>query len=218
MKTGIRYMLTAAISAAALTVTGTTFAGGGYGWSKPGYKSGGYYKRGFGYPRYRGGPRYRGSIRHSRYAYSGWPYYPRYQPWGRSGYAYSPMFSPIAPMYAAGPHASDLGNAMNPMEHGNWTTSSEGTAMVKPGGAGEAAEVTISNMRFSPAKITIEQGETVTWKLTDSMPHTVTANDGAFDSATMSRGEEYEITFDKSGVYDYYCKLHPSMKGQIEVL
>ena len=73
-------------------------------------------------------------------------------------------------------------------------------------------------MRFSPAKITIPQGETVTWKLADSMPHTVTANDGTFSSGTMTRGEECEITLDKPGTYDYYCKLHPSMKGQIEVL
>jgi len=68
--------------------------------------------------------------------------------------------------------------------------------------------------------ITVEQGDTVTWTLTDAMPHTVTSNGGVetFDSGLISGvGNTYSHTFETLGVTPYVCSFHASMEGQVTV-
>jgi plastocyanin len=91
-----------------------------------------------------------------------------------------------------------------------------------------------NNLTFVPAKVTINAGETVEWKNTSLMVHTVTCDsglaarlsdvalpDGAkpFNSGNLKPGITFEHTFTIPGVYRYFCVLHErnDMVGEIIV-
>ena len=75
--------------------------------------------------------------------------------------------------------------------------------------------VTIKNMEFLPAVITISKGETVTWINQDNIPHTATG--GGFDSGYMGPGATFKLTFYNAGTFDYICTYHPYMNGSVAV-
>ncbi len=93
----------------------------------------------------------------------------------------------------------------------------------------DAVTVTIADSAFSPSKIEVQAGTTVTWTNNDAVPHTVTstkgddvdsATSGLFDSGTLQTGESFSYTFKKAGDYPYECTVHasmPSMHGKVEV-
>lgn len=75
---------------------------------------------------------------------------------------------------------------------------------------------------YSPEKITIQTGDTITWPNKDSEPHTVTSgapgkSDDYFDSGLYKPNESWEFTFLKPGSFDYYCVIHPWMLGTVTV-
>jgi plastocyanin len=97
------------------------------------------------------------------------------------------------------------------------STSATGSGlMVKiPPGTG-------SNMslNFTPSSITLVAGvnNTLTFVNQDSVTHTVTANDGSFNSGDIKPGQTWTHTF-PVGTYGYHCTYHPNwMKGTITVL
>ena len=86
----------------------------------------------------------------------------------------------------------------------------------QPGG-GEKHTINIKAMRYSPDKIEIKVGDTVTWTNLDDRDHTVIASDDSFKSGNLSRGESFSFKFKKPGTYTYACKYHPRMKATIVV-
>ncbi len=75
---------------------------------------------------------------------------------------------------------------------------------------------------YVPSLIVIEKGKQVTWVNEDSAFHSVTsgyygAPTDHFDSGHLDPFESYTITFDQTGTHDYFCTLHPWMKGQVIV-
>jgi plastocyanin len=96
------------------------------------------------------------------------------------------------------------------------------TALLAAGGASHAyaatSAVTIDNYTFSPAKVTVHPGDTVTWSNKDSVPHTATALDGkSFDSGGIDPNEHWSFVFQKVGIYHYRCAIHPDMRGEVDV-
>ena len=81
--------------------------------------------------------------------------------------------------------------------------------------ANEANTVLIENFEFNPKTTTIKAGETVTWLNMDSVPHSISSS--SFSSATFGQDETFTYEFDKAGIYDYSCGIHPSMKGKVVV-
>lgn len=75
------------------------------------------------------------------------------------------------------------------------------------------------NKGFSPDNITVVMGvnNTVTWTNDDGSIHTVTANDGTFDSGLLDSGGSYSYTFTTPGVFEYHCTIHPWMTGSVTV-
>jgi plastocyanin len=73
---------------------------------------------------------------------------------------------------------------------------------------------------YSPVNVTVVVGEnnTVTWVNEDTMPHTVTAFDGSFDSGNLDQGQSFTYMFEKPGTYPYTCVYHHWMHGQVIVL
>lgn len=51
---------------------------------------------------------------------------------------------------------------------------------------GASASVSIQNFAFSPGTIQVTAGTTVTWTNNDQTTHTVTADDGSFDSGDVA--------------------------------
>jgi amicyanin len=126
----------------------------------------------------------------------GMPYYPPMRP---------PMRGQV-PNYAA---AAQSLPAASPAS----TTEAEASSQ-----AVESAQVQIRQMQFTPARVVVKKGATVTWTQSEPMPHNVTANNGGFGSDTLTEGETYARTFDEAGTFGYYCGLHPSMRGQVVVV
>jgi plastocyanin len=51
----------------------------------------------------------------------------------------------------------------------------------------------------------------------DGTFHTVTSNDGTFESGKRAKGKKFSHSFEKQGVYEYHCTPHSYMKGKIVV-
>jgi plastocyanin len=82
-----------------------------------------------------------------------------------------------------------------------------------------AVTVDVDDMKFAPAEVTIKAGDTVTWKFSDSVPHSVQGiGDRAMgiNSPIFNKGE-WSYTFTAPGNYRYLCSLHPQMRGSVTV-
>src|SRR4051794_30997151 len=77
--------------------------------------------------------------------------------------------------------------------------------------------VQVVDFAFEPGTLTVPAGTTVTWTNAGSRPHTVTADDGSFDSGRLDPGEQFSQTFDQAGTFTYHCGFHPDMQGSIVV-
>ncbi|MGH7563524.1 MAG: cupredoxin domain-containing protein [Gemmatimonadota bacterium] len=77
--------------------------------------------------------------------------------------------------------------------------------------------VVLRDFSFGPAEIRIRAGETVRWVNDDPVAHTVTADDGSFDSDLLENGEGFSRRFDDPGRYPYHCTPHPFMTGLVVV-
>ncbi len=80
-----------------------------------------------------------------------------------------------------------------------------------------------TNTCFIPSSVTINVGDTISWSNDDTAAHTVTSGqpakgpDGNFDSSLLMVGKTFDVTFDNSGSYDYFCMVHPWMVGKVQV-
>lgn len=72
-------------------------------------------------------------------------------------------------------------------------------------------------MPFMPAVVSAHEGTTITWKNEDNAVHTVTEAGSKFDSQFIQPGAKWQHAFKEKGQFDYYCMLHPWMKGVVVV-
>jgi len=71
---------------------------------------------------------------------------------------------------------------------------------------------------FSPSRITVTTGTTVTFTNTGQQPHNAAGADlGGWDVGLLQGRETATVTFNKPGTYLYSCTPHPFMIGQIIV-
>ena len=92
-------------------------------------------------------------------------------------------------------------------------------------GAGEAAPttsakthtITMENVQYTPAHLTVHRGDRIVWVNKDLFPHTVTASDKAFDSGSIAVSKSWTYVARKPGTFTYACSFHPTMKGDVEV-
>jgi plastocyanin len=82
---------------------------------------------------------------------------------------------------------------------------------------------TLKLIAFTPTRLEVAAGTTVTWRQDDVASHTVTSGrvdqaggtvtaqpDGRFDSGTISRGQNFRFTFTELGAYPFFCAIHPA--------
>jgi len=96
-------------------------------------------------------------------------------------------------------------------------------------GAGDASSeeplvIRIVDDEFSPKVINVPVGSTVIWESGGSNNHNVIASDGSwqaissdyFEYGIITKGDQYEYTFEEPGVYEYYCPYHgTNNKGMV---
>lgn len=83
--------------------------------------------------------------------------------------------------------------------------------------AAEVIKVDVGKMLFSPSKITARIGDTVEWTNSDFVDHTATEKNGKWEVILPVKGKG-TTTLKEIGKIEYYCKFHPNMQGQIEVV
>jgi LPXTG-motif cell wall-anchored protein len=83
--------------------------------------------------------------------------------------------------------------------------------------AAASGSVAIADFSFTPAQITIDQGDTVTWTNNGPTPHSATAPDGSFDTGIFPAGQSRSHTFSAAGTFSYICTPHPNMRGTVVV-
>ncbi|WP_366140512.1 plastocyanin/azurin family copper-binding protein [uncultured Thermus sp.] len=78
--------------------------------------------------------------------------------------------------------------------------------------------IQIQGFSFHPASCFVALGGSLSFENHDAAPHTATADGGAFDTGTLNQGQtSTPITFNQAGIYTYFCRIHPGMRGEIEV-
>jgi plastocyanin len=78
-------------------------------------------------------------------------------------------------------------------------------------------EVKIDNFVFTPQRVVVKAGTTVTWVNEDDIPHTVASSAKLFKSNALDTNDKFSFTFTTPGAYEYFCSLHPHMTGTIVV-
>ena len=122
--------------------------------------------------------------------------------------------APAAPAVGAAPAAAP------PAPAGGGYGSSNGGGNTNTGngntGAPAGASLDISNFQFSAT--TVGAGGQVTVSNRDGAPHTVTSDDGAFDSGQVGGGGTGAFTApSQPGTYTFHCQIHPDMSGTLTV-
>jgi plastocyanin len=83
---------------------------------------------------------------------------------------------------------------------------------------GSKGTIVISNFMFTPDKLTVSPGATVTVSNRDNVDHTVTGSTGGFNTMDVAPGGSATFTAPtKAGSYPYFCSIHQSMTGTLIV-
>jgi plastocyanin len=84
--------------------------------------------------------------------------------------------------------------------------------------AQDEVAIEIQDFQFSPDTVEVPVGTTVTWTNNGDAPHTVTSDDGVFDSGELGNGDTFSFTFDEAGEFAYHCDIHKRMTATIVVV
>jgi plastocyanin len=81
-----------------------------------------------------------------------------------------------------------------------------------------AADINVLFQEFAPGAPDVLPGEAVTWTNISERTHTVTADDGSFDSGDLASGATFAVTAPAApGMYMYHCRIHAGMTGELDV-
>ncbi|HET7555300.1 MAG TPA: hypothetical protein VFJ75_06575 [Gaiellaceae bacterium] len=68
-----------------------------------------------------------------------------------------------------------------------------------------------------PPQISIQNGDTVTWRNDDSVNRQVVADDGSWSSPVLAPGQSWSYTFVNGGAYAYHGAFKPAQHGTVQV-
>jgi len=77
--------------------------------------------------------------------------------------------------------------------------------------------IPIDDFFFTPKRVQVPVGTTITWQNNGALVHTATENKGTFDTGNIAPGQTGTVTFDTPGTYTYTCSPHPWMYAQVIV-
>lgn len=83
---------------------------------------------------------------------------------------------------------------------------------------GAGTNVSIVDFAFSPAAVTINPNDSVTWTWAGAFAHSTTSNNtNLWDSGILSQGASFSHTFNSAGTFPYHCTVHPFMTASVTV-
>jgi plastocyanin len=116
------------------------------------------------------------------------------------------------------------------------TQTTTGTTTEEPKRDPVTWDIEVQDNEFAPQTLSVQVNDTVRWTQSGGNPHSVTADDGSFDShpdcdqvtgfllsTCMGDGDTFEFTFETVGDGAYFCKVHggeggSGMSGVVSVL
>lgn len=88
-------------------------------------------------------------------------------------------------------------------------------------GAAHAAEHVVEQKgkAFTVKQLKVKQGDAVDFRNADPFSHNVfsLSDPKTFDLGTFGQGHAKKVVFDKPGVVEVECAIHPEMKMHVEV-
>ena len=98
------------------------------------------------------------------------------------------------------------------------SSSSSSSASGSGGSPAVTTHLVIKNFAFHPADFTVAPGATITVTNRDSVDHTFTARDHAFNTGDIAPGATVTVHApQKPGTYPYLCLIHQYMTGTLTV-
>jgi plastocyanin len=82
---------------------------------------------------------------------------------------------------------------------------------------GPTVSIAMTVGAFRPAVDTAEVGSRVIWENQSDQSHTVTADEGAFDSGAVGVGNTFSRPLIEPGTITYRCNFHRGMTGTLVV-
>ncbi|HEY2596611.1 MAG TPA: plastocyanin/azurin family copper-binding protein [Chloroflexota bacterium] len=71
----------------------------------------------------------------------------------------------------------------------------------------------MQGISFDQTEVHVQPGQPVVWSNASGTEHTVTADDGSFDSGDVEAGDQFTVPFDAAGTYPYFCQYHGAAGG-----
>ena len=129
------------------------------------------------------------------------------------------------PAAAAEPEANEPAQGAEPAERTKPKRTPEADTAAPSRAAGTeqrvsaAASQTVSvrDFSFAPRSVSVNVGDTITFRNTGDEPHTATARNGSFDTGNIASGASGSVTLRTAGTFSYFCKPHPFMTGTVTV-
>lgn len=113
------------------------------------------------------------------------------------------------------------GDNPTPVPAANTTAPAAQPNQANPAAAPVTINIDMVGFKFSPQEISIPAGSTVIWTNKEAAKHNVVADDNAFESPTLDKGQSFSRKFDTPGTITYYCKFHGSpgqgMTGKLTI-
>lgn len=77
--------------------------------------------------------------------------------------------------------------------------------------------ISIAKFAFDPVETRVAPGDTIVWENADILPHTTSADSGAWSSGELAPRRRFVFVAQDTGRFPYHCAAHPTMKGVLLV-
>lgn len=82
--------------------------------------------------------------------------------------------------------------------------------------APERHQVEIRAFAFAPAALPAYPGDTLVFVNHDAVPHTATADNGAWDTGSLPANGIKTVVIPANGIGGYHCAIHPTMTARVD--
>ena len=99
-----------------------------------------------------------------------------------------------------------------------WVEGTVGAVSNAPSSSTEYQVEATDAKVFTPENLSVNVGDVVQWANVGSKPHTVTFSDSAIPTKDFfDGGQNFYVTFNQAGTFNYVCIFHDGMNGVITV-